>query len=106
MEKNNLFYERLTKAIEKSGKSANCVERELGYSRNALHNYKNGTEPSGSRLIELAQYFNISPEYLIGKQECIQYYDLEDYFQNLNEKQKLEIYMLSHEWIYKSYSAK
>ncbi len=62
-----IFYSRLKQEIEKSGKSTNQIERELGYSRNALHNYKNGTEPSGTRLIEIAEYFHVSPKFLIGK---------------------------------------
>ncbi|MCE2142273.1 helix-turn-helix domain-containing protein, partial [Streptococcus thermophilus] len=49
-----------------SKKSFNQVERDLGYPRNALHNYKNGVEPSGIRLIELAHYFGVTPEYLLG----------------------------------------
>ena len=37
------FYERLKELAEASNKSFNQVEKELGYSRNALSNYKNKT---------------------------------------------------------------
>ncbi|MGL5898276.1 MAG: helix-turn-helix domain-containing protein [Lactobacillaceae bacterium] len=49
-----------------SGKSTNQIERELGYPRNALHNYRTGSEPSATRLMELSQYFQLSPGYLMG----------------------------------------
>ena len=51
---NNLFYHRLKELVESSGKSANQIERELGYPRNSLNNYKLGGEPSGTRLIGLS----------------------------------------------------
>ncbi len=66
MAENQLFYPRLEELIRLSKKSFNQVERDLGYPRNALHNYKNGVEPSGIRLIELAHYFGVTPEYLLG----------------------------------------
>ena len=66
MAENQLFYPRLEELIRLSKKSFNQVERDLGYPRNALHNYKNGMEPSGIRLIELAHYFGVTQEYLLG----------------------------------------
>lgn len=44
---NDLFYHRLKELVESSGKSANQIERKLGYPRNSLNNYKLGGEPSG-----------------------------------------------------------
>ncbi|MCT1182738.1 XRE family transcriptional regulator [Lactococcus lactis] len=98
MDKTNLFYERLLKAVEQSGKSVNCIERELGYSRNELHNYKNGTAPSGSRLIELAQYFHLSPDYLIGKDDATDYICPESFFQKLNKEQKIKMLKIAQKW--------
>lgn len=63
----NIFYDRLLEIISKSGRSCNFVERELGYPRNSLHNYRYGASPSAIRLIELSQYLGVYPEYLIGK---------------------------------------
>jgi len=48
MIEDNIFYLRLQQAIIESGKSANQIERELGYSRNALHNYKWERNPQPS----------------------------------------------------------
>ncbi|WP_282798951.1 XRE family transcriptional regulator [Lactococcus lactis] len=98
----SIFYDRLLTLIRKSGKTVNCIEKELGYPRNALHNYKYGGEPSGSRLIELSYYFHISPEYLMGKTNEIKSpLNLIDIFENLDETQKIELLKISQEWGYK-----
>lgn len=61
-------YLRLKELAQASEKSFNKIERELNYPRNALHNYKEGREPLGTRLIELAHYFGVTPEYLLGEE--------------------------------------
>lgn len=61
-----MFYKRLKELAELSKKSFNEIERELGYSRNALNGYKLKRVPSAVRLLELANYFEVSPEYLMG----------------------------------------
>ena len=66
MESKSLFQERLFSLAQRSGKSLNSVERELNYPRNALSNYKNGVTPSAIRLLEVAQYFDVTPEYMLG----------------------------------------
>jgi Helix-turn-helix. len=63
---NKIFRERFFKLISATGKSVNQTERELGYSRNAISNYKEGSEPSGARLVELANFLEVTPGYLIG----------------------------------------
>ncbi|MBK0083038.1 helix-turn-helix transcriptional regulator [Lactococcus sp. S64] len=97
--KTNIFWERLTELIKMSGKSMNCIERELNYSRNALHNYKQGTEPSGSRLLELADYFNVLPEYLIGKSEKRNSIVSKIIFEDLSNKEKYRLFKTSQKWM-------
>ncbi|WP_282799106.1 helix-turn-helix domain-containing protein [Lactococcus lactis] len=63
---NYKFYFRLKMLCDNAGKSINEVEKELNYPRNALHNYKEGRIPSGLRLVELSEFFSVSPEYLLG----------------------------------------
>lgn len=81
---------RINKNIKKS---FNQVERDLGYPRNALHNYKNGVEPSGIRLIELAHYFGVTPEYLLGINNDPKNNGTRIIFESLNDYQK-KIYAL------------
>ena len=44
----------------------NQIERELGYPRNTISSYKR-QNPSTKRLDELAEYFNVSVDYLLGR---------------------------------------
>lgn len=68
-----MFYDRLKKLVVESHKSFNRIERELGYPRNALANYRLGKEPSAKRLAEIADYFGVPSEYLLGKDEDYNY---------------------------------
>lgn len=99
MTKNDLFFKRLDQLITESGKTYNQVERELNYPRNALNNYKHGSEPSATRLFGLAAYFNISPYYFIGKCEKPFSQSMKELFKNLDSSQRLELYKLSTNWL-------
>ena len=88
------FYGRIKNLAEASDKSFNQIERELGYTRNALANYKNGGVPSGIRLMELANYFKVLPDYLIGKVPFENVESIENTFVSLTNKQKIEMYLL------------
>ena len=59
------FYERLNQLIKESGKSMNQVERELNFPRNTIQSYKR-SNPSSKRLKEIAKYFDVSTDYLLG----------------------------------------
>ena len=102
--KGNSFKNRLFEQIKFSGKSVNQIERELGYPRNAISNYKNGGEPSGTRLVELANYFHVSPEYLIGKESEVTSVNLKNispqvFFENIDQNQKIEIGQMYQKWV-------
>lgn len=60
------FYERLKSLAEEKNKSFNQIERELNYPKNALNDYKKGKNPSAKRTAEIAKYFNVSIDYLLG----------------------------------------
>lgn len=95
----NIFFTRLDDLVKLSGNNFNQTERKLNYPRNALHNYKYGGEPSASRLIELATYFNVSPYYLIGKSEENLQKSTKEIFEQLDKNQQLEMYKISQEWM-------
>ncbi|MBU5242992.1 helix-turn-helix domain-containing protein [Lactococcus lactis subsp. lactis] len=99
MESETLFYNRLNKLVKQSGKSYNQIERELDYPRNALANYKFGKTPSGTRLIELAEYFSVSPEYLIGNIENFNIKIVEGIFREFNFEQKVEMSNICRQWL-------
>lgn len=104
MAREKIFYERLLHVALQSRKTINCIERELGLPRNSLHNYKNGAEPSAHRLLELAKYFNVSPQYLLGSIGNRELSFCKDIFQQLDNKQKVEMFKVSQEWGYNQLS--
>lgn len=103
-----IFSLRLKEEIDRTNKSVNQIERELGYPRNALHNYQNTTGPSGKRLIELAEYFGVSPKYLIGQEDDSKIEinlkkEMEKLFQKLSVKEKKELSLISQNWLIDHY---
>lgn len=59
-------YEKVKELTDKQGISVNKLEEVLGYSRNTIHNMKKST-PNSERVSELADYFNVSTDYLLGR---------------------------------------
>lgn len=92
------FYERFMEQVKLVHKTVSEVERDLGYPRNALKNYKYDVMPSGARLIELSHYFEVTPEYLIGVERPITGKLLESFFENLTPQQKANIYFIAQKW--------
>ncbi|NTJ83856.1 helix-turn-helix transcriptional regulator [Enterococcus faecium] len=59
---------RIKELAKKQGKSLNKVEEDLGYGKNVLYRLKN-SNPSTERLQEIADYFDVSVDYLLGREE-------------------------------------
>lgn len=59
-------YEKIKKLAEKQGISLNKLEEKLGYSRNTIYNMRKST-PNSERISEIADYFNVSTDYLLGR---------------------------------------
>lgn len=76
-------FEIIKKLAKKQGKSLNRIEEELGWSRNTLYSLKIN-KPSSERLETLADYFNVSVDYLLGREEKPKYTsdDLEEMIDN------------------------
>lgn len=91
------FYQRLEQLQRLSKKSFNQIEKDLGYPRNALNNYKLDGIPSGKRLLEMAKYFNVTPDYLLGVET--QKTNLPDFFEKLEIKEKMEMCELCQKWV-------
>jgi len=70
--------EVLLTLIEKSGKSKNAIENEIGIANGKLNHYLNDypsqkrCDPSEAYLVKLADYFNVSIDYLVGRVEPAQ----------------------------------
>ena len=61
-----MFYDRLVALAKEKKKSINQVEIDLGFSKNTLYNTKKYT-PQGDKLAKLADYFEVSTDYLLEK---------------------------------------
>lgn len=62
----SLTFDRIKNLAKKQGLSINLLEEKLGYSRNTIYNLKS-SKPSAERLQEIADYFNVSTDYLLGR---------------------------------------
>lgn len=59
-------FEKIKELAKKRGKALGQVEEDLGYGRNTLYKIKNST-PNAERIAEIANYFNVSVDYLLGR---------------------------------------
>lgn len=93
------FYERFSKLALQSSKSINQIERELGYPRNALHGYKFTKNPSGMRVAQTANYFGVTPQYLLGLTSFENVYCVRKTLEDLNFEEKLQMYNYCQAWL-------
>ena len=63
------FWEVFYSLCESIGKKPNPVAMENGISSATVTKWKNGTPPSSKNLAKIAEYFNVSTDYLLGKAE-------------------------------------
>lgn len=60
------LFEKIKELCQKRGISINSLEETLGYSRNTIYSMKN-KKPNAERLQQIADYFNVSTDYLLGR---------------------------------------
>ncbi|CYU46724.1 TPA: helix-turn-helix transcriptional regulator [Streptococcus suis] len=59
-------FEKIKELADSHGISINKLEERLGYSRNTIYNLKT-KKPNAERIAEIADYFNVSTDYLLGR---------------------------------------
>ena len=59
-------FERIKFLAKKHSKTMKQVTIDLGYSENYFYSLKSGKQPSAEKLTEIANYFNVSVDYLLG----------------------------------------
>lgn len=73
MSETNIIQERLRLLRSQSGKNQDIVAEECGISRIALARYEGGARvPQASILAKLAAYYNVSVDYLMGREETVE----------------------------------
>ena len=60
------LFEKIKELCQKRGISINSLEETLGYSRNTIYSMKS-KKPNAERLQEIADYFNVSTDFLLGR---------------------------------------
>ena len=60
-------FERIKKLTAERSKTMKQVTSDLGYSENYFYSLKSGKQPTAERLNEIADYFNVSVDYLLGR---------------------------------------
>lgn len=66
----------LKKLCDEQGISVNTLEERIDLSKNTLYSWKKST-PKGSNLVKVADYFNVSTDYLLGRTDK-KYLELND----------------------------
>ncbi|WBX80160.1 helix-turn-helix transcriptional regulator [Virgibacillus salarius] len=68
-------FDRLKKLCDEQGISVNKLEENIGLGKNTLYSWKKKI-PTGSNLTRVADYFDVSVDYLLGRTDKKRYYDL------------------------------
>lgn len=66
-----MFIDRLKKLCNDRGISPYKACTDVGLNRAAVAKWKNGSKPNGATAIRLAEYFNVSVDYLLGQDDDI-----------------------------------
>lgn len=83
-----MFWERYSAICNNNGKSPNGVAKEIGLSTAICTKWKNGATPNSEALIKLANYFDITTDYLLGRSDDVGTSAAED----VNAAELLNIY--------------
>lgn len=62
-----MFWERFEFLCKKNGEFPNTVGKNIGVSSGICTKWKNGVIPKGEILIKIAEYFDCSVDYLLGR---------------------------------------
>ncbi|WP_416274297.1 helix-turn-helix domain-containing protein [Lactococcus lactis] len=63
------IFERIKELADKQGKSLQKVSEDLGLSQNYIYNLKGAKSPAADKLALIADYFNVSVDYLMGRSD-------------------------------------
>ena len=62
-----MFYSNYTDLCRKIGKSPNAVANDLKIASSTVTEWKRGRVPQNATLLKVCNYFNVTPEYLLGE---------------------------------------
>lgn len=62
-----MVFERVKFLAKKHSKTMKQITNDLGYSENYFYSLNSGKHPTAERINEIADYFNVSTDYLLGR---------------------------------------
>ena len=62
-------FERIKLLADKQGKSLQKVSEDLGLSQNYIYNMRNAKTSNADKLALIADYFHVSVDYLLGRED-------------------------------------
>ena len=62
-----MFWNNYVTLCAKQGVSPNAVAKSLSIASGTVTNWKNGAVPQNATLKKIADYFNVTVDYLIGR---------------------------------------
>lgn len=65
----NNFFARYSELCKSTGETPNSVAKIIGASSGSVTAWKNGAEPRYSTVVKIAEYFNVSVDFLLGKEK-------------------------------------
>jgi|SRR5699024_2612242 len=83
-------FDRIKKLCDEQGLSIVELEEKVGFGRNALYKWKKQS-PKTETLEKVADYFDVSTDYLLGRTDKKHYYDLTEKDERDVEKQLEDI---------------
>jgi transcriptional regulator with XRE-family HTH domain len=64
-----MFWDNFQRICQEKGESPNGVCRGIGLSNAVATHWKNGTQPKADVLVKIAEYLDVSVDYLLGIQK-------------------------------------
>lgn len=61
------LYQRIKELCETRGINITKLENELGFGAASIGKWKNSISPSVDKVVKVANYFNVSVDYLVGR---------------------------------------
>ncbi|HHX0240993.1 TPA: helix-turn-helix domain-containing protein [Enterococcus faecalis] len=81
-----MLFDRVKELCKKRGISISELEDNVGFGKNTIYKWKNQS-PKAETLQKVADYFDVSVDYLLGRTEKKKYYDLTDKDERSIQKQ-------------------
>ena len=65
----SIFWERFSELCNAADETPNSVAKKIQASSGSVTAWKNGSEPRSATTRKIADFFNVSTDYLLGKEE-------------------------------------